>query len=66
MHRFSPVAASSRYSLATARGLFTAMASPLVEHGFYDLWASVAAALGLSSCGSQVLESRLSSCGTRA
>ena len=66
MHRFSPVAASSGYSLAVARGLFIAVASPFVEHGFYDLWASVAAARGLSSCGFQVLESWLSSRGTRA
>ena len=29
-------------------------------------WASVVVAHGLSSCGSQALESRLSSCGARA
>ena len=30
------------------------------------VWASVVAARGLSSCGSQALKGRLSSCGTRA
>ena len=30
------------------------------------VWASVVVAHGLSSCGSQALELRLSSCGTRA
>ena len=30
------------------------------------VWASVAVAHGLSSCSSQALERRLSSCGTRA
>ena len=65
MHRFSPVAASSGYSLI-ARGLFIAVASPFVEHGFQDSWASAVAARGLSSCGSQVLEGWLSSCSTWA
>ena len=63
MHRFSPVAASSGHSLI-ARGLFIAVASPSVEHGFQDSWASAVAARGLSSSGSQVLASWLSSCGT--
>ena len=42
--------------------LLTAVASLVVEHG----QASVVVAHVLSSCGSQTLECRLSSCGTRA
>ena len=52
-HRLSPVAASGSYS-------------PVAWHGLQSLWASVAAALRLSSCSSQALECRLRSCGTPA
>ena len=40
----------------------------LVADEAWDLgtWASVVVARGLSSCGSQALERRLSNCGTRA
>ena len=44
--------------LAAVRGPLIAVASPVEDHGLY--------AHGLSSCGSQTLECRLSSCGTQA
>ena len=50
----------------TVPGLLTAVASPVAEHGLQDMWASIVAECGLSSYGSQALEHRLSSCGTRA
>ena len=43
------------------RGLLTAVVF-LVEHRLWGMQASVAAACGLSSCVSQALEHRLSSC----
>ena len=46
-------------------GLLTAVVS-LVEHRLWGSWASVAVALGLSSCRSQALEHRLNSCGAWA
>ena len=46
-------------------GLLIAGAS-LVKHGLEGTRASVCVARGLSSCGFQALEHRLSSCGTRA
>ena len=50
-----------------ACGPLIAVAS-LVADGAWALgvWASVVVACGLSSCGSQALEHRLSSCGARA
>ena len=55
------------------RGLLTAVASLVAEHGhqargLQQLWhvGSVVVARGLSSCGSRALERKLSSCGTRA
>ena len=41
--------------------LLIAVSSLVVEHRFQGAWASVVAAHGLSSCGSQALEHRLSS-----
>ena len=53
--------------------LFVAVRGLLVDGGFsccrawaIGAWASVVAARGLSSCGLQALELRLSSCGARA
>ena len=43
------------------RGFLTAVASLVVEHRLQDMRASVFAARGLSSCGSQALEQRLNS-----
>ena len=48
------------------RGLLIVVASPVAEHQLQGVWASVVVARGLSSCGSQALECRLSSCGTWA
>ena len=39
------------------------LASPVAEHGLQGVWALVAAARGLSSCGSQALAHKLKSCG---
>ena len=47
------------------RRLLIAVASLVAEHRL-GMRASVVVACGLSSCGSQALERRLSSCGTRA
>ena len=41
-------------------GLLSAVASLVEEHELEDVWASVAAALGLIGCGSEALEHRLS------
>ena len=60
---FSLLAASRGYFLAVVRGLLTVAAFP-VEHRLWDARASVFAALGISSCGSWVLEHRLNSSGT--
>ena len=53
------------YSLGAVLGLLVAEAS-LVEHGLQGLWAPALVACGLSSCVSQALEHRLSSCGAWA
>ena len=45
------------YSLVEASGLLIAVAALIVEHGLRSE--------GFSSCGSQALEHRLNSCGTR-
>ena len=47
-------------------GLLIVVASPVAEHRALGVRASVVVARGLSSCGSRVLEHRLSSCGTWA
>ena len=51
------------FSLVVVHGLLIVVASLVVEHG---VCASVVVAHGLSSCGSQALERRLSSCGAWA
>ena len=53
-------------SLVVVCRLPVAVASLVAEHGCQGLWASAVMACGLklSGCGSQVLEHRLSSCGT--
>ena len=43
-------------SLVVAHRLLIAVASLVMELGFYGVQASAAAASGLSSCGSQALE----------
>ena len=48
------------------RRLLIVVAYLCCRAGALGVWASVAAAQGLSSCGSWALERRLSSCGTRA
>ena len=48
------------------RRLRIAEASLVAEHRLLGAQISVVAARGLSSCGSQALERRLSSCGARA
>ena len=62
---FSLVAESGVYSPFVMQGLLTVVTS-LVGHEFQGTQASVAAAHGLSSCGSPALEHRLSGCGTQA
>ena len=52
--------------LVVAGCIFTAVSSLLAEHGLQGTLASVVTAPGLSSCSSQALEHRLSTCGTRA
>ena len=47
-------------------GLLIVVTFLVAEHGLSGMWASVVAAHGLSSCGSQALEHRLNSCGTWA
>ena len=47
-------------------GLFIAVVSLCCRAWALGVRASVVVACGLSSCGSQALERRLSSCGTRA
>ena len=56
------------FSLVAESGdcsLLTAVASLVAEYRLQSAQASVVAAHGLSSCGSQALEHRLSSCGHR-
>ena len=56
-------------SLVAVHGLLMAVVFPVAEHGLQGARASVVVAHGLhglSSCGSQALEHRLSSCGARA
>ena len=58
---FSLVAASGGYPLVVVCWLLIAVTS-LVGHRLWGTWASVVAAHGLSSCGFQALQHRLSSC----
>ena len=51
-------------ALVAVCGLLVVVAPLVAEHGLGGEWASVAAALGLSSCNSWALEHILSSCGT--
>ena len=60
---FSLITAGGGYSPAGVCGLLTAVASLPVELGLQGVQASLAATRGLSRCGSQALEHRLSSCG---
>ena len=63
---FSLIVASRDYALVVMCWLLIAMASLGVKHGLKGTQASVVAACGLSSCGPQALEHRLSSCITWA
>ena len=49
---FSLVVGSGGYSPVVVHGLHTAVTSLVMEHGLWGMWASVAVAPGLSSCGS--------------
>lgn len=60
---FYLVGASGVYSLAAALGLLVAMTS-LWGAQALDAWLSAVVAHGLSTCGSQAPEQRLSSCGS--
>ena len=62
---FSLVAESGDYSLAVVLGLHL-VSSLAAELKLEGTWVSGVAARGLSCCGSQALERRLNSCGTRA
>ena len=57
-HRLSLVAASGDYSLLWCVGFSL--------QWLLLLWSTGSRRVGFSSCGSQALERRLSSCGTRA
>ena len=63
---FSLVVTGRGCSLFAMRGLLTAVVFLVVEHELEGVWASVIVVCGLSSCGSQSLEHRLSSCGSGA
>ena len=62
MGGLSLVVASRAYSLVAVCRLLIFVASPVVENGLYDPWASVVVAYKLSSCGLQALEHWLNSC----
>ena len=71
--RLSLVAASRGYSLLRCSGfllqwflLLRSVGSRRAGFSSCGTWASAVVARGLSSCGLQALERRLSSCGTRA
>ena len=49
-------------SLVAMGGLLIGVSSPVVEHRLQGTWASIVAAYGLNSCGSQALEHRLNTC----
>ena len=63
---FSLAVGSGGSPPAVVHGLLMAVTSLVKEHGLSGMWASAAAAPGLSACGSWALEYRLSSLGTRA
>ena len=48
MHELSLVAESRDYFLVVVRGLLIGVASLVAEHWLWDVWASVAGALGFS------------------
>ena len=62
----SPAVASRGCSLVAVCGLLTAVASLVAEHRLQAMQASVAAAHGLKTCGTQALEHGLNTCGARA
>ena len=62
---FSLVVAGGGYSPVGLCGLLTAVASLPAELRLQGAQASLVATHGLSSCSSQALEHRLSSCGAR-
>ena len=55
MYRVSLIVASGGYSLVTLPQLLLAMTCLVAEHRFSGTGASVAAARGLRTCGSQTL-----------
>ena len=61
---FSLVERSRGCSLAAVRGLLIVVALLVAKHGLWGTWASGVAGRELSSCGSQALGHRLSSCST--
>ena len=63
---FFLIAVSGSYSLAKVCRLLIAPASLVAAHGLQSMWASVAVAHGLGSCGSQAREHRINHCGTQA
>ena len=63
---FSLVVAKGSYSLVAVHGLLIAVASLVAEDRLEGMQASVVSARGLSSCGSQALEHRLSRCDTQS
>ena len=54
VHRLSLLAVNGSYSLTAVRGLLLAVAS-LMEQRLWGMKSSVAAVLGLSSCGPRAL-----------
>lgn len=63
---FSLAVVSRGYAIVVVSGLLTVVACLFTVHGLQGTWASLLAACGLSSCGSQALWHRLNSCGTWA
>ena len=59
---FFLVAESRGYPLVGVSGFLVAVASLVVEHGFWGLWASVVEVHGFRSRGPRALEFRLVSC----
>ena len=59
---FSLAVASVDHSLVAMHRLLIGVASLVVEHGLWGMWALVAATHGFSCCSSQTLEHWLSSC----
>ena len=63
---FSLPEATGGYSLVVVHGLLITLVSLVAEHGLSGVWALVAVAHGLTSCGSWALEYRLNSCGVQS